>query len=74
MSKKKLLIEIKRLRLKFGDIVVVRDHRAAETLVRAGEAIKLKFLVPIIIAPYGDVKSYSLKQLKAIGKDIEAKS
>jgi len=78
MSEKNLVNYIKRLRLKVGDILVVRDLRTAIALVDAGKLIKVNLDIPIIIAPQG-VKKVTMQQLKDIvarnivGR-IEAKS
>ena len=73
MSEKNLIRFIKRLRLKAGDVLVVRDPSTAEALMNAGQYIKLKLDIPIIIAPEG-VEKVSLKQLKKVVGRIVTKS
>jgi hypothetical protein len=72
MSKKNL---IERLRLKAGDIIVVKDWHTAESLIRIGQSNKFAFDFdcPILIAPDG-VKKSNLKRLKEIVAYLEAKS
>jgi len=78
MSKKKpmdITIYVKRLRLKAGDILIVRDLRTAVALMDAGKylSVKTDLDIPIIVAPEG-VERANLNKLKAIVARAEGKS
>jgi hypothetical protein len=77
MSKKNLMTTIKRLRLKAGDILVVRDLRTAVALMDVGKHIPLRLDIPIVIAPDG-IEKITLKQLKdvvirVVAQELEGK-
>ncbi len=56
---------IRRLRLKPGDMLVVRNHQQADALMGAGPLLGLDFDVRIIIAPEG-VKRLGRKYLEKL--------
>ena len=57
--------QIRRLRLKKGDILVVRDLREANALSGLGSRLGIDFEVPIIVAPDG-IKRLSREYLEKI--------
>jgi hypothetical protein len=44
---------LRRLRLREGDVILVRDHETLERLVQAGRAMKNIPDCPIVVAPQG---------------------
>jgi hypothetical protein len=44
---------LRRLRLREGDVILVRDHETLERLVVAGRAVKNIPDCPIVVAPQG---------------------
>ena len=56
---------IRRLRLKPGDIVVVKDFHMAKALTNVGVMCGIDFKVPIVIAPEG-IKRVNRKYLEKL--------